>query len=93
LAQQATEEVTISTFSGTGATTPKVKFTRAPGAKISATPFSDTNVTPTRTWTGGSSLSGATVVQVDVKYSWNATFGNRARSESSSTIISAGTKK
>lgn len=46
LAQNAVEEVTISTFNGTTATTPRVKFTRTPGAKISGNPFSDTNVTP-----------------------------------------------
>jgi hypothetical protein len=93
LAQQATEEVTISTYSGTAATTPSVKFTRQPGAKISTTPFSDTNVVPTITWSGGSSLSAATVVQIDVTYTWNAVLGGRARSESSSTILAAGTKK
>lgn len=93
LAQQATEEVTISTYSGTAATTPSVKFTRQPGARISTTPFSDTNVVPTITWSGGSTLSAATVVQVDVTYTWNAVLGGRSRSESSSTILSAGTKK
>jgi hypothetical protein len=93
LAQQAIEEVTISTYSGTSATTPSVKFTRAAGAKISTTPFSDTNVVPTITWSGGATLSAATVVQVDVTYTWNAVLGGRSRSESSSTILSAGTKK
>lgn len=94
LAIQATEEVTISTYANGAATTPSVKFTRGPGAKINPSAnFSDTNMTPTTVWTGGSDLNAATVLQVDVRYSWNATFGNRARSESSSTIIAAGTKK
>src|SRR3954468_20195247 len=46
LAQQGTETVKISTYSGTAATTPSVTYTRASGAKISSTPFSDTNVAP-----------------------------------------------
>jgi hypothetical protein len=93
LAQNATEEVTISAFDGTTATTPSVKYTRAAGAKINAAPFSDTNVTPAIAWTGGSSLANATAVQVDVTYRWTATFGRRPRAESSSTIVSAGNKK
>lgn len=93
LAQQATETVRISTFSGTTATTPRVTFTRGPGAKISATPFSDTDVTPTTTWEGGSTLSSATAVQIDVTYTWKATLGGRQRTESSSTIIAQGAKK
>jgi len=94
LAQTATEEVTISTFTGTSATTPQVKFTRLKGAKISATPFSDTDVIPSTTWSGGTSFpSTTTAVQVDVAYTWKATFGNRQRTESSSTIIARGTKK
>lgn len=93
LASNATETVTISTLSGTTATTPKVTYIRQPGAKWSSTNFSDTNITPTTTWTGGTSLSGATAVQVDVTYSWSSVLGGRPLSESSSTIICAGTKK
>jgi Tfp pilus assembly protein PilV len=94
LAQNATEKVTISTLSGGVATTPKVTYTRAPGAKISSTAFSDTNVTPTVVWTGGSSFpSTTTTVLVDVTYSWTSTLGGIARSETSSTIVSAGGKK
>ncbi|HEX4631528.1 MAG TPA: hypothetical protein VH188_11250 [Chthoniobacterales bacterium] len=93
LASYATETVTISTLSGTAATTPKVTYVRQPGAKWSSTAFSDTNVTPTITWSGGSSLSSATAVQVDVTYSWNSVLGARPLSESSSTIVCAGTKK
>jgi prepilin-type N-terminal cleavage/methylation domain-containing protein len=94
LASYATETVTISTLSGTTATTPKVTYVRQPGAKWNTTTaFSDTNVTPSITWTGGASLSGATAVQVDVTYSWNSVLGGRPLSESSSTIVCAGTKK
>lgn len=95
LASQATETVTISTFSGTSATTPSVTFVRAPGAVINTSQnFADTNVTPTTTWTGGSSFSPDTpAVQVDVTYTWNAVLGGRSRTETSSTILAAGTKK
>jgi prepilin-type N-terminal cleavage/methylation domain-containing protein len=93
LASNATETVTISTLSGTTATTPKVTYVRQPGATWSATAFSDTNVTPSVTWTGGSSLSAATAVQVEVTYSWKSVLGGRPLTESSATIICAGTKK
>jgi prepilin-type N-terminal cleavage/methylation domain-containing protein len=93
LASNATETVTISTLSGTTATTPQVTYVRQPGAKWSSTAFSDTNLAPTVTWTGGSSLSNATAVRVDVTYSWNSVLGARPLTESSSTIICAGTKK
>lgn len=95
LASRATEIVTISNYSGAAATTPKVTFTRGPGAIINTvTPFADTNVTPTTAWTGTpTNLTAARTVQVDVTYQWVATFGGRNRSETSSTIISTGTKK
>jgi hypothetical protein len=94
LAQNATETVTISTFSGGVATTPKVTYTRAPGAVVSATAFSDTNVTPSIVWSGGSSFPATTAaVLVDVTNTWTATLGGQARSETSSTIIAAGIKK
>jgi type II secretory pathway pseudopilin PulG len=95
LASQATETVTISTFSGASATTPKVTFVRAPGAVINTSQnFSDTNLLPTTTWAGGSAFSANTsAVQVDVTYTWNAVLGGRSRTETSSTVIAAGTKK
>jgi hypothetical protein len=93
LAQQAIEEVTISTFDGTTKTDPSVKFTRPAGAKINAAAFSDTNVAPTVVWSGGSTLAAATAVQIDVTYKWTSTLGKRQRTESSSTIVSGGTKK
>ncbi len=92
-----TETVTISAFTGTSATTPKVTFVRPPGASLGTSPAPNVPVTPTTTWTGGSAFSAATIangaVQVDVTYSWNAVLGQRTRSESSSTLISSGTKK
>ena len=94
LASYAVEEVTISKFDGTAATTPRVKFTRAAGAKINPKQhFSDTNVTPTVIWTGGTSLADAKAVQIDVKYTWKATLGGRERSESASAIVCEGMKK
>jgi type II secretory pathway pseudopilin PulG len=94
LAQQATETVKISTFSGGVATTPSVTYTRGPGAVISSTPFSDTNVTPTIVWAGGASFPSTTsTVLVDVTYSWTSTLGGLQRTETTSTIVSAGQKK
>jgi len=94
LAQSATETVKISTFSGGTATTPSVTYTRAPGAVISSTPFSDTNVAPTVSWSGGASFpSTTTTVLVDVTYVWTSTLGGLQRTETTSTIVSAGTKK
>jgi len=95
LAQQSTEMVKISTLSGGAATTPSVIYTRSPGAKINtATNFADTNVTPTVTWSGGSSFpSTTTAVVVDVTNTWTSTLGGLTRSETSSTVMSAGTKK
>jgi hypothetical protein len=95
LAQQSVEVVKISTFSGGVATTPSVTYTRAKGAKINtAANFADTNGTPTISWSGGSSFpSTTTAVQVDVTNTWTSTLGGLTRSETNSTIISAGTKK
>jgi type II secretory pathway pseudopilin PulG len=94
LAQQATEIVTISTFSNGVVTTPKVTYTRAAGAKINLTaPYADTNVVPTKVWTGGTTLTGARAVLIDVTYQWKAVLGKRDRSETSSTIIVGGSKK
>ena len=94
LASAATETVKISTFSGGAATTPSVTYVRASGAVISSTAFSDTNVTPTVTWNGGASFpTTTTTVLVDVTYTWTSTLGGLQRTETSSTIVSAGTKK
>jgi hypothetical protein len=94
LASSATETVKISTFSGGAATTPSVTYTRAAGAVISSTAFSDTNVSPAVSWAGGGSFpSTTTTVLVDVTYTWTSTLGGIQRTETSSTIVSAGTKK
>jgi hypothetical protein len=94
LASAATETVKISTFSSGAATTPSVTYTRAPGAVISSTAFSDTNVSPTVSWSGGASFpTTTTTVVVDVTYAWTSTLGGIQRTETSSTIVSAGTKK
>ena len=93
LARNATEIVTISTFSGAGATTPKVTFTRGPGAKINnGVAFNDLNVPPSVSWSGGTSLSTAQAVQVDVTYRWTGR-GGRQREVTGSTILAAGNKK
>jgi prepilin-type N-terminal cleavage/methylation domain-containing protein len=55
------------------------QFTRSPGGSVT------TNSVAT-------SL-GSALVQVTISTSWNATFGGRARSEETTTIISNGTKK
>lgn len=93
LARQAVEEVTISNYGSAGATNPKVKITRAAGASIVVGGGRDVNVIPSVAWTGGPGFGTATLVQVDVKYTWKAVIGGRQRSETSSTIVSAGTKK
>jgi hypothetical protein len=94
LAQQATEIVTVSKFSDGAATTPTVTYTRAAGAKINVTTaYADTNILPTTVWTGGTTLTGARAVLIDVTYKWKAVLGQRNRSETSSTIIVAGSKK
>lgn len=95
LASRGVETVTISTFANNNATTPKVTFVRAAGAAINTTQnFADTNVTPTTTWSGGTSFAADTAaVQVDVTFTWNAVLSGRSRTETSSTIIAAGTKK
>jgi Tfp pilus assembly protein PilV len=94
LAKNAIETVKISNFSGGTIATPAVTFVRTAGASINeTTAFADTNIAPSITWSGGSTLSSATAVQVDVTYEWNAVMGGRTRRETSSTIVSAGTKK
>lgn len=84
----------FSTYGSAGATSPKVKITRGPGASIGVIhQRSDVNVAPVVEWTGGPGFGDATLVQVDVKYTWNAVLGGRLRSETSSTIVAAGTEK
>lgn len=80
LAAQVTEQVTISAYpSGS----PSITYTRAPGSAI----------IPTTAPSPGPDFTGVTLVKVNVKYIWNATFGQRAQSEETETLISDGTKK
>jgi prepilin-type N-terminal cleavage/methylation domain-containing protein len=69
----------VVTMSAYPTATGVTQFTRSPGGSVT------TNSVAT-------SL-GSTLVQVTVSSSWNATFGGRARSEETTTIISNGTKK
>ena len=79
LAQNATEVITLSAYPTPNGTT---QITRGPG--VSATPTINST---------DSSLSSATLVKVNVTYTWTTTFGGQSRSEQTETIISAGTKK
>jgi hypothetical protein len=81
-----TEYVTITTFntssspgvkSGTG-----MQIRRDPGA----------SVTPVVV-TSDATVATATTVLVEVKYTWNSTFGSRPLTEATATLISSGTKK
>ena len=79
-AQNVTEVITLSAYP-----TPdgiNTQITRGPGA----------SVTPTINSTD-SSLSSATLVKVNITYTWTTTLGGRSQSEQTETIISAGTKK
>src|SRR2546423_6625781 len=86
LAARVTEKVTVSGYpSGTPlpGSTPSITYTRPPGAAIypSASPTTSPN------------FNGITMVKVNVKYTWAATFGGRPRSEETETLVAAGTKK
>lgn len=75
------ETVTLTDYN---AGTPSVTYTRAAGA----------SVTPTVSWSSGSSFpSTTTVIKARVSYSWNLTFSGRSRTEMTETIISDGVKK
>jgi len=69
----------VVTMSAYPTATGVTQFTRSPGGSVT------TNSVAT-------SL-GSALVQVTISSSWNATFGGRARSEETTTIISNGTKK
>jgi Tfp pilus assembly protein PilV len=80
LAARVTEEVTISAYpSGS----PSITYTRTPG----------TAIIPTTAPSPAPDFTGITLVKVNVKYTWNATFSQRAQSEETETLISDGTKK
>lgn len=87
LARSPTEIVTLTGyqtmanyFAGTADAT-KTQITLSPGAGSATINSTDAN------------LSTAVLVKVNVAYTWNEALGGRSRSESSETIISAGTKK
>jgi Tfp pilus assembly protein PilV len=80
---KATETVTIRTFTNGAPTTPSITFNRGSGASVA----------PTHSPAGTVRFGSNTLIQVDVRYDWSATFGSRPCSEQSSTIIAAGTKK
>ena len=69
----------VVTMSAYPTATGVTQFTRSPSGSVT------TNSVAT-------SL-GSALVQVTISSSWNATFGGRARSEETTTIISNGTKK
>jgi Tfp pilus assembly protein PilV len=81
LAQRVVETVTISDYPNGS---PSVTYSRAAGA----------SVTPGVAWSGGASFGTATnMVRVNVRYNWTTTFGNRARSEETESLIAGGIKK
>jgi hypothetical protein len=80
---KATETVTISAFSNGAPTTPTITFTRNPGASVA----------PSNIPAGTVSFGSTTLVQVDVTYTWTSTLGGRSRTEQTSTVLTAGTKK
>ena len=79
-AQNVTEVITLSAYPTPDAA--NTQITRGHGA----------SVTPTINSTD-SSLSSATLVKVNITYTWTTTLGGRSQSEQTETIISAGTKK
>jgi hypothetical protein len=80
LASRVTEEVTVSAYP-TGS--PSITYTRAPGSAV--IPSASPNTT--------GDFSTTTLVKLNVKYTWNASLGQRQHIEETETLISAGTKK
>jgi hypothetical protein len=80
---KATETVTIRNFVNGAATAPSVTFVRGAGASVA----------PTQSPAGTVNFTGVSLVRVDVAYNWVTTFGAIAHRETTSTIISQGTKK
>ena len=69
----------VVTMSAYPAATGVSQFTRSPNGSV--------------TTNSVAASLGSTLVQVTISTSWSATFGGRARSEETTTIISNGTKK
>jgi hypothetical protein len=80
---KATETVTISAFVNGAPSTPTITFTRNPGSSVA----------PSHSPAGTVSFGSTTLVQVDITYTWPSTFGGRSRTEQTSTVLTAGTKK
>jgi hypothetical protein len=80
-AKKVTEVVTLSAYPTPDASSTII--TRGPGASAS----------PTISATDSLLATTATLVKVNVTYTWNMALGGRARSLQAETIISAGTKK
>jgi Tfp pilus assembly protein PilV len=79
LARAPTEVITLSAYPTPNAN--NTQITLLPGASSATINSTDAN------------LANATLVKVNVTYTWNEAFGGRSRSEESETILSAGTKK
>jgi hypothetical protein len=79
LARSPTEVVTLSAYPTPDAT--NTQITLSAGASSATINSTDTN------------LSNATLVKVNVTYTWTETLNGRPRSEQSETIIAAGIKK
>jgi hypothetical protein len=79
LARSPTEVVTLSAYPTADAS--NTQITLSAGASSATINTTDSN------------LSSATLVKVNVTYTWTEALGGRSRSEQSETIISAGTKK
>lgn len=79
LARSPNEVVTLSAYPTADAS--NTKITLSAGASSATINTTDSN------------LSNATLVKVNLTYTWTEALGGRSRTESSETIISAGTKK
>jgi hypothetical protein len=79
LARSPTEVVTLSAYPTPDGTNTQIAL--SPGAPAATINSTDTN------------LAKATLVKINVTYTWTEALGGRSRSEQSETIISDGTKK
>lgn len=79
LARIPTEVVTLSAFPTPNASNTQIALPA--GASLATVNSTDAN------------LAKATLVKVNVTYTWNEALGGRSRTEQSETIISSGTKK
>jgi hypothetical protein len=81
LTRKVTEVVTLSAYPTPDAT--NTIITRGPGAIV----------VPTINSTDSLLATNATLLKLNVTYTWNMAVGGRLRSQQAETIISAGTKK